>query len=706
MMNLEAFPPENLESINGSKPQYVLTEDPSESLVDSIFYLKCHAGSVKTFIESLQGEEVNEYVKNYISTLTKAIKGKSKVGLDLLHLPKHVRSDEYSKKSHGAISEILKKDPMRAISAFLKFIEHHFQISPFRVNHVQEAPELEQVIEELLTSPLVREERIDTLIRYLFIDSFTPPGGVTDLTVEDQFKKLAEIKSEITKNLSNDLKLTKSKSYLGKEVGSVFLEHYQDEAGSQFNSILESYHKRMYSKNMEIDTTSDRARYAVNSDQFLMDHRYERFDLTNQASTGLIELNTNFIIETKTFSVKWVASIKNTFGIYVFEFKTVSSCEVAKSGIVNIEASYPYCTVLQLMREYLDVSKKAERNFGIEVVDFDYLAVYFDEQLGRYKYLEQNDTFVHLNTSLSIFNHHDNFSDNTTSIKIILSPFYKQTVAPQEKNQFLFIDSTGNATIRKLFHFLRETLDPDAQTENPQGPVSHFLWFALEVNFLTDGDVKTAEEYSASRDFQWDTPLSEVVKLFWAGKNRDQGEKYIDLTCFKAKFTLKDNAKPVITIHSQTKGSDHPIEKMLTVESVLTFLFKIADEKHKKLTGIHQTIGKFRNNYINFYLPNELIIDVRTITTKITHDEDFELEYLLDLVPEKYKEFAIAKYRPKGGIIRVEETVGGEKKKFYRPFTIFKEKGYSRFVAHLKSSEKVFNVEAMNTDIVCIYYSK
>ncbi len=685
---------------------YRVTEEHSESLIDAFMYLLLSADSTSYLYHHLEADNLPTPITKLLETIKKShgVRGDSAsladldFPLDCMNNPDKASS---SQKSTLDISKVL--------SNVMKYIEYHFETAEFRLEDSKETPEIEDALTRLLeTSPDFEDKDLATLIRFLYLDLIPTPGGKTSLSLEEQLQKIKEKHTLIRSDFQQTTKFTKTKLFLLREMNRKFLLHFNQEFSDQFESIIASALKRQQQKLLELNPREQLSKLNSRYDQMIIDHRFERFDLINQVSTGLIDIKTNFILETKTFDIRWVAFIKNSFGIYTFKFKTVSHCEIANS-LTKYKARYPCCSVKQMMATYLENNQRGEEVHKIDINDFDYLAVYFDPKTAMYRFIPEDSTFVDAETSITIFNENTKTINNSSTIRVLFSTFYRQSIASSEKVTFLFLDANRDKTVKDLLLFAKETIDPDINPDFLPKKISDHIWFALNVDFKTSDQIQKAEQTSKSFNFQLDTPVSEVVQAFWKDTSRQtDSDHFIDLVCFKSQFTAEGQSSKMQTKHYQHNMSDLVVTRMLTVESVLTYLFRIGEERNLKATGEDEK-NKLKNYDVTFFLPNQLFVDVRTVTTKIEHSEDMDLTFLKERVEEEHRHLIESSYRVKGGIMRVSEGIQGNKQQYFRPFVIERLKNKPscfKMITPKLTPEVLFNIDAHSTNICYLFYER
>ena len=678
--------------------RYELTQEPSHSFIDSFVYLLLRADSTKYLYEHLDSDSLSPQILNLREAIRKSQdRDLSPASLKDLDFPLD--------RMNG--TDKAGQDPAKVLSNVMKYIEYYFETADFRNEGLADRPEIEAALASFLDStPNFADRELASLVKYLYLDLIPTPGGKTSLSLEEQFAKVYEKREVIQADFQLTTKFTKTKLFLLREMNKKFLLHFDGDFSKEFDQIIDSAHKRQLQKLLELNPAESLSKLTPRYDQMTIDHRFERFDLINQVSTGLCEIKTNFILDTKTFDIRWVSVVRKAIAIYNFKFKTISHCELANS-MTKYKAHYPCCSVKQMLTSYLEGSQRGQTVHGIEDSDFDYIAVYFDPKRGMYKYITENDSFVKAESSITIFNDSTESINAPGTVRILLSSFYRQTVPSTDKVTFLFADGKGDKTLKHLIEFAGETIDPDIK---PTADFNSHLWFALNVDFKTEADLKAAETASRALGFSYDTPVSEVVKAFWKGKSRlEEQEQFIDLVCFKTKFTLEDPNNGVQMKHSQHHMTDLVITRLLTIESLFTYLFRIGDERHIKTSGEDEP-NKFKNYDVTFFLPNQLFVDVRTVTTKIEHAQDMELAFLRDCVIGDSKEMVECEYKVKGGIMRTTVTASpGSSLQVFRPFLVEHHKNRPATFKMItqKSPEGVpFNIDALNTDIYFLFYER
>lgn len=680
---------------------YKVTEDSSVSLIDAFSYLLLKADSTTYLSKHLEADDLPPPILKLLETIKKthSLEGSPAQLEDLAFpLPHLLNAD---KPTAGP-----KQDHSKVLSNVMKYIEYHFETAKFRLDDSSDAPEIEAALQSFLdTTPDFEDNDVAALVRYLYLDLIPTPGGKTSLPLEDQFAKVKEKQLQIKSDFQQTTKFTKTKLFLLREMNRRFLLHFNPEFSTEFDAILTSASKRQQQKLLELNPVDQLSKLSSRYDQMIIDHRFERFDLINQVSTGLVDIKTNFLLETKTFEIRWVASIKNSTSIYNFKFKTVSRCELSNS-LTKYKALYPCCSVWQMMARYLADSQRGANTHNIEIHDYDYLAVYFDSKQAMYRYIPEHNSFVDAEAQITIFNENSKTINHPSTIRILFSAFYRQNIPNSDKVTFLFTDHNRNKTLKDLLIFARDTIDPDINISEVDPESVKQIWFALKADFKSLDQLKQAEEHSRNFGFNLSTPVSKIVEVFWAGNEfASKSENFIDLVCFKSLLFADGEAAKMQTRHSQHNMSDLVITRMLTVEGILTYLFRIGEERYIKTSGEDEK-NKFKNYDVTFFLPNQLFVDVRTVTTKIEHAEDIELTFLTDHVEEEHRHLIESNYSVKGGIMAVLED---NKQQFFRPFIIERDsKNLPKFmmITPRLTPQVPFNMDAHSTDICFLFYER
>lgn len=423
-----------------------------------------------------------------------------------------------------------------------------------------------------------------------------------------------------------------------------FPEHYQPD--EPIEKALERFRFFLINKMKKIDPTDFAKSFNQNVEVKEFLGEFSRFDLTNQLSVGVIEVNEkDFKLTTIARTIHAVLpdpkveTLSHQSMISKIDFHGISE-EDAK------HFKYP---------DFSDAIYKLTSASSFDINDYDWIHIGFNLISSTYYWKSIYETLSEEEMAGKwqlLFSFREKFPDLRSAVKVlVLSKEYRVTSINNISKQIdLFMSNNKEATVGDLYSFIVGRHAAKKRMEPGKFKLKTKLEDLVFVK-SKGGEIISKHKCTSSNE-----TIRQVYKSLSSEDEFDGKGSELTIAC-------------IIQDEADSEEADSDKQSMLDKGAIKSnptnffdFFFRIAFQKS---TSSIMNLTYFRNKIANFWIPSILVIDVKNLsTTLIDPKRDLTLEFLTKDIKEKMGIVLNTKYKLIGLICITKDM------KMYYPITV------------------------------------